>query len=135
MVMSALTALIIDNDEDRQSVVQALQDAGFRVIQAVESSEGLKSVLDDAPRIVIVSEHMPPIDEVELLPVLRRLTDSPIITVGSGGEMAMVQALLQGADVYLTRPVNIRELMARIRALLRRYGAAKGLNGEPMLQC
>ena len=92
-------------------------------------------LIDDAPRIVIVSEEMSPIDEVELLPVLRRLTDSPIITVGSGGEMAMVQALLQGADVYLTRPVNIRELMARIRALLRRYGAAKGLNGEPMLQC
>jgi DNA-binding response OmpR family regulator len=49
--------------------------------------------------------------------------------------MAMVQALLRGSDVYLTRPVNIRELMARIRALLRRYGAAKGLNGEPLLQC
>ncbi|MFQ6027544.1 MAG: response regulator transcription factor [Dehalococcoidia bacterium] len=130
-----MTALIIDNDEDRQSVAQALQDAGFRVIQALKSSEGLKSALDDTPRIVIVSEDMPPVEEVELLPVLRRLTDSPIITVGSGGEMAMVQALLQGADVYLTRPVNIRELMARIRALLRRYGAARGLNGEPMLQC
>jgi DNA-binding response OmpR family regulator len=135
MVMGALTALVIDDEEERQSIVQALQEAGFRVIQATRSSEGLKSALDDSPRLLVVSESMPPLEGVELLPVLRRLTDAPIITVGSGGEMAMVQALLRGSDVYLTRPVNIRELMARIRALLRRYGAAKGLNGEPLLQC
>jgi two-component system alkaline phosphatase synthesis response regulator PhoP len=55
-----------------------------------------------------------------LLPLLRRLTESPIIVLGSGGEMAMVRALFQGADFYLTRPVNVRELIARIRALLRR---------------
>ena len=66
-----------------------------------------------------------------LLPVLRRLTESPIITLGAGGEMAIVQALLAGADVYLTRPVNIRELMARIRALLRRYGVPRGIDGGP----
>ena len=135
MVMGALTALIIDDDENRQSIVQALQEAGFQVIEATRSAEGLKRALDDSPRLLIVSDSMPPLEEVELLPVLRRLTDAPIITVGSGGEMAMVQALLQGSDVYLTRPVNLRELMARIRALLRRYGAAKGLNGEPMQNC
>ena len=135
MVMGALTALIIDDDENRQSIVQALQEAGFQVIEATRSAEGLKRALDDSPRLLIISDSMPPLEEVELLPVLRRLTDAPIITVGSGGEMAMVQALLHGSDVYLTRPVNLRELMARIRALLRRYGAAKGLNGEPMQQC
>ncbi len=133
--MGALTALVIDSDEGRRSVVLALQDAGFRVIEAEKSSDGLRITLEESPRIVIVSEDMPPIGDVELLPVLRRLTESPIIAVGSGGEMAMVQALLQGADVYLTRPVSIRELLARIRALLRRYGAARGFNGEPLLQC
>ncbi len=135
MVIGALVALVIDVDESRQSVVLALQDAGFRVIEASGSGEGVKRTLDDSPRIVIVGEEMPPIDGVDLLPVLRRLTESPIITFGAGGEMAMVQALLGGADVYLTRPVNIRELMARIRALLRRYGVARGNNGEPLLQC
>src|SRR5918996_831863 len=134
-MMGALTALIIDADEDRQSVVLALQDAGFRVIEALESGEGVRNTLDASPRIIIVGEEMPPIDGVDLLPVLRRLTESPIIALGSGGEMAMVNALFQGADFYLTRPVNLREFMARIRALLRRYGVARGMNGEPLLQC
>lgn len=72
---------------------------------------------------------------VELLPVVRRLTESPIIAVGSGAQMDMVQSLLQGADMYLARPVNVREFMARIRALLRRYAAARGPSGEPLLHC
>lgn len=135
VMMGALTALIIDVEDSRRSVVLALQEAGFQVIEALESGEGVKNTLDSSPHVFIVGEEMPQIDGVDLLPVLRRLTDSPIIVLGSGGEMAMVQALLQGADVYLTRPVNIREFMARVRALLRRYGAARGTSGEPLLQC
>jgi DNA-binding response OmpR family regulator len=120
-VISPLTALIIDTDQNRQSVVLALQDAGFRVIEAGESGQGVRHALDESPRIIIiVGEKMPPINGVDLLPLLRRLTESPIIVLGSGGEMAMVRALFQGADFYLTRPVNVRELIARIRALLRR---------------
>ncbi len=134
-MMGALTALVIDADDSRQSLVFALQDAGFQVIEALESGEGIRYILDNSPRIVIVGEEMPPLDGVDLLPVLRRVTESPIITLGDGGETSMVQALLQGADVYLTRPVNVREFMARIRALLRRYGAARGLNGEPLVHC
>jgi DNA-binding response OmpR family regulator len=133
--MGALTALIIDIDENRQSVVLALEQAGFRVTQALESGEGVKATLDGSPYVIVVGEEMPPINGVELLPVLRRLTDAPIIVLGAGGEMAMVQALLQGADVYLVRPVNLREFMARVRALMRRYGAARGTSGEPLLQC
>jgi DNA-binding response OmpR family regulator len=119
-VISPLTALIIDTDENRQSVILALQDAGFGVIEAGESGEGVRHTLDDSPRIIIVGEEVPPIDGVELLSLLRRLTESPIIVLGSGGEMAMVRALFQGADFYLTRPVNLSELLAHIRALLRR---------------
>jgi DNA-binding response OmpR family regulator len=133
--MGALTALIIDVDENRQSVVLALQQAGFRVTEALESGEGVKATLDGSPYVIVVGEEMPPINGVELLPVLRRLTDAPIIMLGAGGEMAMVQALLQGADVYLVRPVSLREFMARVRALMRRYGAARGTSGEPLLQC
>jgi DNA-binding response OmpR family regulator len=119
-VDSAPTALIIDTDENRQSIVPALRDAGFRVTEALGSGEGMRYILDDSPRIIIVGEEMPPTNGVDLLPLLRRLTESPIIVLGSGGEMAMVRALFQGADFYLTRPVNLSELIARIRALLRR---------------
>ena len=119
-MMNALTALIIDADESSLGVVLALQDAGFRVIEALDSGEGVRHTLDFFPRVIIVGEEMPPVNGVDLLPLLRRLTGSPIIVLGSGGEMAMVRALFQGADVYLTRSVNVRELIARIHALLRR---------------
>ena len=106
--MGALTALIIDGDESRQALLVALQEAGFRVLEAITSSDGVKRALDHSPRIVVIAEEMKPLDGVDLLPVIHRLTESPIITIGSGREMAMVQALLQGADVYLTRPVRAR---------------------------
>jgi DNA-binding response OmpR family regulator len=118
--MSAPITLIIDTDENRQSVVPALRDAGFQVIEAGDSGAGLRRILDDSPRVIILGEGMPPMNGVELLSLLRRLTESPIIVLGPGGEMAMVRALFQGADFYMTRPVSVRELIARIRALLRR---------------
>lgn len=127
--MAALTALIIDIDESRQNIVLALQEAGFQVTEVLESGEGLKCTLDASPHIIMVGEEMPPINGVELLTVLRLLTHAPIIVMGAGGEMAIVRSLLQGADVYLSRPVNIRECMARISALLRRYGSDRGLSG------
>jgi DNA-binding response OmpR family regulator len=130
-----LIVLIIDTDESLQSAVLALRDAGFQVIKALESGEGVKCTLDCSPSIIIINEDMPPMNGVELLAVLRSRTESPIITLGSGGEMALVQALLQGADLYLTRPVNIREFMARVRSLLRRHVAPRGVGGEPLLQC
>jgi two-component system phosphate regulon response regulator OmpR/two-component system torCAD operon response regulator TorR len=126
MMMGALTALVIDVDESRQGVVLALQHDGFRVIEALESGEGIKNVLDASPSLIILGEEMPAIDGVNLLHLLRRLTWSPIITLGTGAEMSMVQALLQGADVYLTRPVNIRVFMARVQALMRRVRAYRG---------
>ena len=129
------TALIIDTDESRQELLVALKKAGFRVLEATNSGDGAKCALDNSPRIVIVAEEMTPLEGVDLLPVIRRLTDLPIIAIGSGGEMAMVQALLQGADVYLTRPVNVQEFMARIQALLRRYAIARGSAKEPLLPC
>jgi two-component system OmpR family response regulator len=134
-MMGALTVLIIDIDESLQSAVLALQDAGFQVIKALDSGEGVKRTLDYSPSLIIINEDMPPINGVELVPVLRSLTESPIIAMGSGGEMALVQALLQGADLYLTSPVSIREFMARVHSLLRRYVAPRGVGGEPLLQC
>ena len=134
-MMGTQTALIIDAAENRRELLVPLKKAGFRVLEATTSGDGAKCALDNSPRIVVVAEEMMPMEGVDLLPVLRRITDLPIIAIGSGGEMAMVQALLQGADVYLARPVNIQEFMARIRSLLRRYAIARGSSEEPLLQC
>ena len=119
--------LIIDSDEAGRDLVLALQEDGFRVVIETQSNTGAGRVLSDGHYLIIMSEDMPPVDDLDLLPTLRGLTESPILVMGSGDEAAKVQALLHGADVYLDRPVNPGELIARIRALLRRYNA----NSDP----
>lgn len=119
--------LIIDSGEAGHDLVLPLREDGFRVVLETQSNTGVGRVLSDGHYLIIMSEDMPSVDDLDLLPTLRGLTESPILVMGSGDEAAKVQALLHGADVYLDRPVNPGELIARIRALLRRYNA----NSDP----
>jgi DNA-binding response OmpR family regulator len=121
------TVLVICKDEYAWGLIPALQGAGFQVIAEVESQRGLSRTLDLAPQIVIIDEEMPPANGCELLPELRRITESPIIVVGPGEDTTVEWALLQGADAYLRRPVDPTELLVRIHALSRRSHR----NGKP----
>ncbi len=112
--------LILGIEQDlRVTVVDLLQTEKFEAVVKGDSSDGVSQVMQGNPALIIMSEEMPHLDGVELLTLLRRLTASPIIVVGSGGETAVVKALLQGADMYISRPISYRELLSRIRALLR----------------
>lgn len=113
--------LILEIDDDiRRSMVELFQSESFDVVEEVDSSGGITRVMQGNPGIVIMAEDMPPLDGVELLPLMRRLTRAPIIVLGLGGEAAVVKALMDGADMYLTKPLNYRELLSRARALFRR---------------
>jgi DNA-binding response OmpR family regulator len=90
----------------------------------LESTEEVTSALDLSPLVIIVGGRAVSIEGTDLLPFLRSLTDCPIVAIGIGEEMAMVKAMLDGADVCLGRPLNVRILIAHIRALLRRYDAS-----------
>lgn len=131
--MYAMNALIIESKENCQDLVPALQDAGFRVMQVSESSEGIKAILDVRPQLIVVDEEMPPVAGADLVPTLRGLIEAAIITVGNRGEEGLVRSLNQGSDFYMSKPVNLREFIARIRVLLRRYSAAWSDSGEPFL--
>ena len=109
-----------------ESITQLLLEHGFDVKQAMESGEALSAVMEREPRVILLAEEMPSMDGMELLPLLRRVTRAPIVVLGSGGEAAVVKALLQGADIYLTRPVNHPELISRVRAFFRRSEAEPG---------
>lgn len=112
--------LIIDTDEELcRATADLLTPDGYEVISEADSSDGISRLLQRSPGLVILSEAMPPLDAVELLPLARRLTTSPIIVIGDGGETAVVRCLLQGADVYLSQPVNYKELQIRARSLYR----------------
>ena len=111
-----------------ESTTQLFLEQGFDVKQAMDGGEGLSMVMEREPRVILLAEEMPSLEGVELLPLLRRVTRAPIIVLGSGGEASVVRALLQGADMYLTRPVNHPELISRVRVLFRRSEAEPGDN-------
>ena len=120
------TVLVIDNDEGPRRLVAAHRDEGFKVVEALESKVGIRRAVEEALGIVLSGEDMSLINGVELLPLLKFFTDSPIIEVGSGAAVVPAQVLLQGADIYLTRSASVKEVLAHIHPLLRRHGTGGG---------
>lgn len=108
------------------SMAELLHQEGLDLKEETDSGQGVARVMEQQPGAILMAEEMAPLDGVELLPLLRRLTKAPIIVLGNGGETAVVSALLQGADMYMKRPLNNRELLSRVRALFRRSSAPKG---------
>ena len=118
--------LMLDTEvESRGDLATAIVEAGFEVRRESSSGGGISQVLEVDPDVILMSEEMPPLDGVLMLSLLRRMTMAPIIVVGSKGESAAVDALLQGADMYVAEPVRQRELVARVRALVRRHRAGE----------
>jgi len=113
--------LVIGDCTVSQSLGPALEDAGFHVVGARDSMDGLQHLRKGTHRIVILSEDASLMEDVSLLPIVKRQTSTPVIVVGSGGKQAVVDSLTQGADVHLPRTTSVRVLLAHLRALLRRH--------------
>ena len=98
-----------------------LQHSGFRVAAAALSKEVLAHLGSDSPDLVLVRETGHRLNGDELCLRIRQLSDVPIIVLGqSRDDAAGTEMLEMGADAYGPSPLNARELLARIRALLRR---------------
>lgn len=122
--------LVIDQDDlERRRVVRDLAEAGMAVVEASSSVAGFLDVLEQLPDLIVMAEEMPPLEAGDLLSLLRRLTDAPLIILGSGGEPPEVSALERGADAYLRRPFSPATLLAWARALLRRYRPSSSMLG------
>jgi DNA-binding response OmpR family regulator len=127
--MSDPTVLVVD-DEPRvvQSVRMNLEMEGFRVISASSGYQALEKVVKETPDILILDVMMPEMDGLETLRKIREVSEVPAIFLSvKGEEFDRVRGLDLGADDYLTKPYSPRELISRIRAVLRRT-AAKGLS-------
>jgi two-component system KDP operon response regulator KdpE len=99
----------------------SLQSSGYEVITASNGLEGVERFTHDKPDLVITDLAMPEMNGIELTRALRKASHVPIIVLSvRGAETMKVSALDEGADDYLTKPFSIPELLARIRALLRR---------------
>src|ERR1700689_729638 len=112
--------------EDEPKMVAGLRDnfefEGYEVITAADGVEGLQRALDEAPDLVVLDVMMPRLSGLEVCKQLRAQRGSiPVIMLTARGqEVDKVVGLELGADDYVTKPFSIRELLSRVKAVLRR---------------
>ena len=114
--------LVIDDEEAILRFLRvALSSQGYSVIERSSGQEGISSVATEKPDVIILDLGLPDIDGVEVTRLLREWTRIPIIILSvRGSESDKIAALDAGADDYLTKPFGMGELLARLRAALRR---------------
>ncbi len=114
--------LIADDDPHIRNVIRfALARDGLAVVEAADGAAALDLIAREAPDLLILDVMMPEMDGTELCRRLRRTSEVPIIFLSSRDEeIDRVLGLELGADDYMTKPFSPRELVARVRAVLRR---------------
>jgi two-component system KDP operon response regulator KdpE len=120
-----MRALVIDDEPQiRRALRAGLERSGYEVLTAATGEEGLDLAALHPPDVVILDLAMPGMDGFEVCRHLREWSQAPIIVLSvREGEADKIRALDLGADDYLTKPFGLGELLARIRAVLRRTGA------------
>ena len=119
------TILIIDDDDKlNQLLIKFLGDFGFNTLTAVHPADGLKQLKRKSPDLVIMDIMLPDMDGFEVCKTIRQSYSVPIIMLTARGEVTdKVVGLELGADDYLPKPFEPRELVARIHSVLRRTGS------------
>jgi DNA-binding response OmpR family regulator len=124
--MPMQTILVIDDDENlRDTIGVLLEREGFRAILAADGKSGLDQAILGKPALILADLRLPDLSGVEICKRLRTSgIQTPIIVLSAVGEEIDKVLLLEiGADDYVVKPFGTRELLARIRALLRRAGS------------
>ena len=126
--MSGRVLVAEDDRAVRESIERALQFEGYDVLTAPDGSEAIQRVLNDKPDAIVLDVMMPHVDGLEVARRLRTAgVKTPILMVTARVEISdRVAGLDAGADDYLVKPFALPELLARLRALLRRTTLAEG---------
>lgn len=129
----ALVLVVEDEDPIRRFLRTSLSSADHRVVEARNLSEARARATGEPPDLVVLDLGLPDGDGLELIEWLRGWSSAPILVLSARGrESDKVQALDLGADDYLTKPFGMGELLARIRAALRKQ--ARGGHEEPVFR-
>jgi two-component system response regulator MprA len=115
--------VIEDDDSVRAAIRRALLLGGYEIIQASTGQEGLERAQNDVPDAIVLDLGLPDIDGIEVCRTLRRAGNrTPILILTARTEVGdRVDGLDAGADDYLVKPYDVRELQARLRAIMRRH--------------
>lgn len=124
--MTERTLLVVDDDPGiRESLCGELRAAGYDVVTADDGHSGLAAFRVNLPDLLLADLAMPGTDGFQLIRAIRRFSPTPIIVVSvRGGDDDKIRALDLGADDFVTKPFSMPELLARIRAQLRRSGGS-----------
>jgi two-component system, OmpR family, KDP operon response regulator KdpE len=119
------SVLVVDDDAGiRESLSRELRAAGYDTITATDGRTGLASFRLHLPELLLTDLAMPLADGFELIAAVRRFSRTPIIVLSvRGADADKIRALDLGADDFVTKPFSVPELLARVRAQLRRSGS------------
>lgn len=127
-----VVVMVEDEKQIRRFVRTALESEGIRMFEAETGHQGLTEAVTRKPDLVILDLGLPDFDGVDFIRELRTWSALPVIVLSARtDEVDKIEALDAGADDYLTKPFGVGELLARVRAALRRVAAGTG--GEPMV--
>ncbi|NEK59016.1 response regulator transcription factor [Geodermatophilus sabuli] len=129
----ALRLLVVEDDDPIRTALRwALEDEGYDVAEAASGEEALAQVAVATPDLMVVDLMLGSMDGFAVIREVRRDHALPIIVVSARADTHdIVAALEAGADDYVTKPFEVKEITARLRALRRRAGAGSGATGAP----
>ncbi len=121
---------IEDVSELRHDIVEELEEAGYDVLQAGDGEEGLEMIIEHKPDLVLCDITMPRMDGLQLLKEIRNnyplYAEMPIILLSALADRERVlDGLKQGADAYLTKPIDFEDLLIRVETSLRQMERIK----------
>ncbi len=127
------TILLIEDDESiAEPLIFGLESEGFRVLYATDGHQGLHLARTGSPAAILLDVMLPGVDGFTVCRTLRRESAVPILMLTARGqEMERVMGLELGADDYIVKPFSFRELLARVRAILRRRQLDQGEAPSP----
>ena len=125
-MLGAARVLVVEDDHAiRRSIAAQLRAEGYSVMEAADGREAVAATRSDRPDLILTDLAMPVMDGFTLITTLRKTITTPIVVLSiRGGEADRVRALDLGADDFVSKPFSVAELLARVRAQLRRSGLA-----------
>jgi DNA-binding response OmpR family regulator len=131
----ARTILVVDDEPTlRETLVDALESDGYRVVSAADGREALLRFRAERPDLILLDLMLPELSGVEVCRIIRAESGVPIVMLtAKDSELDKVVGLELGADDYVTKPFSLRELSARVRAQFRRTDQAVAVEAAPAM--